>query len=394
MGPVKGDTSRVDIDVIWLETASLAAAVFWAAILLALFLLRENLYHRFLRRWNGAQSERRVALSLLAPSLLLLFCLGVWIWLWQLRESPDIQIALPAADSVKIGNTTTVIGGATLTIGGKNNGRLGIGTTGNGKSTNNKGTISKGNGSQKGTTGKGSFKFNNNVKGGAATQTAKPTRPSKPTVTKPAQTAVVDESCVSQGILSASQDCLDLVALVDKLTKAPIAYNRPARMYRGEPEQISLVIDPIGAADLKVEMRALTGPVIETETQITRNMSAEITGSLFEIEPAGTQTKTLSPLVPTRWDWRITPQKEGDAPLTLNIYVIFDQGEGQRESFAIRNYTDPVQVHVHAIDKVGDVVARAEPIYAFLVTVVTGLFGFCVWLIARWRRLKGGADTA
>lgn len=164
-------------------------------------------------------------------------------------------------------------------------------------------------------------------------------------------------------------------------------------MYRGEPEQISLVIDPTGRADLKLEMRALTGPVIETDTEITRKMSAEVTGSLFEIAPAGAQTKTLSPLVPTRWDWRITPQKEGDAPLTLNIYVIFEQDGKKRETVAVRNYTDPIQVQVHAIDKVGDVVARVEPIYAFLVTVVTGLFGFCLWLLARWRRLKGGSDT-
>lgn len=368
----------MDIDVTWLETASLAAAVVMAAVLFLLFAQREQLYRHFLKHCNGAESERRVAFCLLSPLILFLVFGSIWIWFWLLREPAEIQIALPAAD-------VTSVAGAQTTSGQDRRVEPGIGKKG---TTGVKNTTGK-----KNTSRKGGSTVKNSGRGGFATKPAKPPPPVRPPATAATQPKTGDASCINQGIISTSQDCLDLVALVEKLSTAPIAYNRPENMYRGEPEQISLVIDPLGATNLKAQMRALTGPVVETETQITRNMSAEITGSLFEIAPSGVQTKTLSPLVPTRWDWRITPQKEGDAPLTLNIYVIFDQGDGRRESIAIRNYTDPVQVHVHAIDKVGDVVARAEPVYAFLATVVTGLFGFCVWLITRWRKLKGGADA-
>lgn len=379
----------MDIDVIWLETAALLAALFWAALLLGLFLRRDSLYQRFLKHWNGAQSERAVTLSLVGSSLLFVFCTGMWVWLWQFHEPPEVQIALPAQESIKIDSSNVTIGEGNAGIGIGNTGYIKL--PGNKTATGKNVTVKKGPRVQTGKKNQTGKKGPSgaNLKGSSATRPTRPTPPAQPSTKQPA----TDASCVTQGVLSASSDCLDLVVLVKQLSKAPIAYNRPETMYRGEPEQISLVIDPGGTADMKLEMRALKGRVVETQTQTTRRMSAEIAGSLFEIEPAGVQTKTLSPLVPTRWDWRITPQKEGDAPLTLSIYVIFEQGDGRQEAIAIRNYTDPVQVHVHAMDKVGDVVAKAEPIYAFLATVVTGLFGFCVWLIARWRRLKDGANA-
>ncbi|WP_282608032.1 hypothetical protein [Pelagibius sp. Alg239-R121] len=394
----------MEIDAKWLETAALTTAVVMTLAALLLFLGRRRLYRRFLTRCNGAQSERRVMVSLLTPICIALVFAGVWIWYWQIREETRTEIALPAASSVKSGNTTIHLGGTSIAI-GKNStsgiGGIGLGTnnvvTGKTKTGTNKSNTGKKAGTKIGSKGVNSVVPTSKPSKPPTTTAATATTTATTTPTKVQPDIVVAgtkqapsevASCLSQGIISASQDCLDIAALVKKLAKAPIAYNRPQTMYRGEPEQISLVIDPAGTADLKVEMRALTGEVIETKTEVTRKMSAEIAGSLFEIMPAGAQLKTLSPIVPTRWDWRITPQKEGDAPLTLNVYVVFEQAGEKKEVVAVRSYTDPIQVDVHAIDQVGDVVSRAEPIYAFVATVTTGLFGFCVWLVTRWRKLK------
>ena len=111
-----------------------------------------------------------------------------------------------------------------------------------------------------------------------------------------------------------------------------LGHNLPDSMDLGEPEKIVLTItqsEMQNAVRKKVESLAAIGGVPtgqEVETALVRlgdSMTAElkdITGSAFEINPIGRDTKALTDTF-TSWQWYVKPVKAGDNILALALYI-------------------------------------------------------------------------
>ena len=69
-------------------------------------------------------------------------------------------------------------------------------------------------------------------------------------------------------------------------------------------------------------LEGLQGKVTEGTSVIARQMSAELFGASFEIDPKGPQKQLVIDVNTTKWKWKVKPLKEGkEELLTLDVYV-------------------------------------------------------------------------
>ena len=124
-------------------------------------------------------------------------------------------------------------------------------------------------------------------------------------------------------------------------------------MMVNKSEIVSLILDSTGNTDFAKELSNQSGSVEQGTTKISMEMEAELYGgSAFKILPERRQRRELSTLNPTRWNWDLTPLREGHHMLELTLYVILtNDGEKLSEDKAIAERRF-VMVSVRPLDRV------------------------------------------
>jgi hypothetical protein len=197
--------------------------------------------------------------------------------------------------------------------------------------------------------------------------------------------------CLALGIVS-GDICYDYKAIYDSLRRAPLAYNRPDKMTLGRRAEVSLVIDPTDTSDPAAALEGLEGSIVEGTTKISLNMSAQLQGAAFRMEPDGLQRKLVTSGTPTRWTWFVTPLEAGDDKIiTLDVYAHIQDGDNVLEPFSVRTYRDRISVDVATWDYVVSMVQDLTPVHAFVVALFGTLSGIAAWA---WRHSSRKTKSA
>lgn len=167
-----------------------------------------------------------------------------------------------------------------------------------------------------------------------------------------------------------------------------VTYNRPpATLGLNHPIDVSLVINATGVEGAGAEaLQGFDGEIVDRDVELTDVVSAQLTGPGFDIVEQTVERQRLSPRVLNRWQWRVTPTKEGTQTLVLEI---FGYADGALEGEPLDAYRDEIVVEVENLDRVISFAREYEPVFAVGAGVAGGLsalFGFLRFRGERKRR--------
>lgn len=167
-------------------------------------------------------------------------------------------------------------------------------------------------------------------------------------------------------------------SLAEQFKSREVTYNRPPSILAlDHPIDVSLVInatDEQGAGAAALD--GFDGTIVERDVELTDVVSAQLTGVGFDIIEQTVERQRLSPRVLNRWQWRVTPTKEGTQTLVLEI---FGYADGAFEGEPLDAYRDEIMVEVKNLDRLISFARDYEPVFAIGAGVAGGLsalFGF------------------
>jgi hypothetical protein len=183
--------------------------------------------------------------------------------------------------------------------------------------------------------------------------------------------------CRALGVLG---KCTQYESILKDLLDAPFAYNRPNTMWRDEPTSISAILDPGFTIDPADALAGQEGDIVQVQSKISRYMSAELSGAVFQVEPTGPQRRLITTTSPTQWNWKATPLKSGSKQLiVLQIFAHIQENGEVSDPITIRTFPDYIRVNIKTWDQMIDVVKDIQPVHAFLVAVSGSVSGLFVW---------------
>ncbi len=198
-----------------------------------------------------------------------------------------------------------------------------------------------------------------------------------------------DARCRALGVLG---KCPDLKAVFDQLLQKPVEYNHPDKMLLGRKTEIALVIrtDWEGKdlpKEVSDELKGLPGAVKQGVSKITRIMSAELSGSDFEISPSGSQERTVVPPEPVSWNWQVMPTDTGkDKRLKLRLYAHLEGPGGAMPPVLVKTLDANIDVDVTTWDWMVNQARTLEPFYAVTAGLLGLLTAILTFLFARKRK--------
>lgn len=177
-------------------------------------------------------------------------------------------------------------------------------------------------------------------------------------------------------------------SIQEQFESREVTYNRPpSTLALNHPIDVSLVINATGVEGAGAEaLDGFDGEVVERDVELTDVVSAQLTGPGFDIVEQTVERQRLSPRVLNRWQWRVTPTKEGRQTLVLEI---FGYADGALEGEPLDAYRDEIVVEVENLDRVISFAREYEPVFAIGAGVAGGLsalFGFLRFRGERKRR--------
>lgn len=177
-------------------------------------------------------------------------------------------------------------------------------------------------------------------------------------------------------------------SIQEQFESREVTYNRPpSTLALNHPIDVSLVINATGVEGAGAEaLDGFDGEIVERDVELTDVVSAQLTGPGFDIVEQTVERQRLSPRVLNRWQWRVTPTKEGRQTLVLEI---FGYADGALEGEPLDAYRDEIVVEVENLDRVISFAREYEPVFAIGAGVAGGLsalFGFLRFRGERKRR--------
>lgn len=191
-----------------------------------------------------------------------------------------------------------------------------------------------------------------------------------------------------------------LQAVLDQLSAADLAFNRPSEMTVGEVVSIELVLSPQSVSGLatvpetaSVEDRAEAVGLSEDlvgATQVVSGvrygpqMQAELSGIDFEISPSGPQAKTVLPDQSVTWVWSVKPKAPGDAQiLTLGVSALLKADGIDLPPVEIRTFTERFPVRITFWGRVVQVSSELKAVHGAVAAVGGTLVAIGLWF---WKR--------
>ncbi len=147
---------------------------------------------------------------------------------------------------------------------------------------------------------------------------------------------------------------------LDNFKSRPIAYNRPPEvMALNQAVDVSLIIDATDEANPAAGLEGFEGEVVERDVVLSDEVAAQLTGQAFDIQLMSVSRQILSSRAQNRWQWRVTPIKEGEHMLILEI---FGYAKGSNAAEPLDAYRDKISVEVKQIDKIVTLAKDYEPV--------------------------------
>ncbi len=210
--------------------------------------------------------------------------------------------------------------------------------------------------------------------------------PSRPRAPLPAGASELSEdACRTLGVTG---HCADLNAVLAQLLEKPLEYNRPQEMFLYRQSAIGLVLrtDWEGKdmpAAVSEELKGLPGEVRQGLTKITRVMSAELSGSGFDIAPSGRQERMVMLPQPVSWNWQVTPKDTGPGkPLKLQLFAHLEGPNGS-SPVLLKTLDSTIGVDVKTWDWIVAQVRAMQPIYAIIAAILAVLTVFLTYSFTR-----------
>jgi len=130
---------------------------------------------------------------------------------------------------------------------------------------------------------------------------------------------------------------------------ASFAYNAPESLALDQTTTVQLLINPSSSPDALATQAVKGGSVISGTVEITPRMKAELIapdGSAFAITALHDSPEQLvSATQTTKWEWQVTPKKEGLQHLTLVIYRLVKY-QGQDYWREVKTYQSDIAINV------------------------------------------------
>ncbi len=239
------------------------------------------------------------------------------------------------------------------------------------------------------------------------TESAPPPPPPAPVASAPARrTAESDDAGVADemasGAVAAEEESFAIASapapepepmvatqsIAEQFRSREVTYNRPPQtLALNHAIDVSLVINATGVEGAGAEALAgFDGEIIDRDVELTDVVSAQLTGPGFDIVEQTVERQRLSPRVLNRWQWRVTPTREGTQTLVLEI---FGYADGALEGEPLDAYRDEIVVEVRNLDRLISFAQEYEPVFAVGAGVFGGLsalFGFLRFRGDRKRR--------
>jgi hypothetical protein len=151
-------------------------------------------------------------------------------------------------------------------------------------------------------------------------------------------------------------------AAAEDLARAEIRYNAPDSMQLNMPIDMRLVVDASGLAAPEILLDGLPGEVREGQAELTRQVTATLTGSGFDIRPLKPARQVLPEDRASTWQWEVTPREEGRKTLLLEVFA---HPGGSDAAASVAEFRDEIDVQVTTLSKVLDFVQTAQPAIGF-----------------------------
>jgi hypothetical protein len=148
------------------------------------------------------------------------------------------------------------------------------------------------------------------------------------------------------------------------------------------PIDLRLVVDPTGMENPESLLEGLPGEVREGQADLTRQVTATLTGSGFDIRPLKPPRQVLAGDRATTWQWEVTPREGGTRTLFLDVFAHPGGGEA---AASVREFRDDIEVEVTFVSRALGFAQTAQPAVGFGAGAVSLLLAG-VGLVRRRRR--------
>lgn len=169
----------------------------------------------------------------------------------------------------------------------------------------------------------------------------------------------------------------------DAFQDANIAFQTPEVMSMGRAQEVELLFSLQKTVE---ELKSELGDAFPTDGATISSapvMEATLTGSAFDILPAGPQRQAVRVEDNTSWEWSVTPQQQGNQTLKLRVFAVVNI-QGIAAPMEIKTFERDIPVEVTIGQRVGQF-AMQHPELVWVALVVP-LAGF----MSRWFRRKDG----
>lgn len=209
--------------------------------------------------------------------------------------------------------------------------------------------------------------------------------------------AQAEQWCDAIGSMLAKADCAYVTMQQNRLQEGLAAPNVPDVMTLNTPVQVSLVIGKGPDAKQKIQdtlpENNEVGPTVKVV--LSQKVTASLSGSAFEINPQGAVEKNLGALQSAVWHWDVTPKRQGEQKLTMEVTSLaVDRSgntypiEGTQKQITVRVDVAPEDQRKQFFDRLERVATDSLPAleswqkwFGALAVLIAAIFG--VWWAIR-----------
>lgn len=171
-------------------------------------------------------------------------------------------------------------------------------------------------------------------------------------------------------------------AIDETLSKLPlgnIAFNVPRAMNIDTTTMIQLALGLKTSVDKLKEMIAATGEKVGANIRIADRMEARLSGQGFSITAITPETQAISGTDITKWEWEVTPKREGVQRLHLTLSVLLNV-DGASTGRAVRTFDRDIDIQVTLKQRVSAfLVNNWQWLWAVILVPIAGMLWRVIW---------------
>jgi hypothetical protein len=169
----------------------------------------------------------------------------------------------------------------------------------------------------------------------------------------------------------------------------PVVYQPPKALLLHKPVSFKLVIEALGPGSAK---GAFNGDTVTGHAQISRTVTATLSAPAgVTITPLSPATQTVTDIANPTWLWDVTAETPNAATLELSIASLVTI-DGVDHPVPIEVYDAQIPVQLSVMDRIQLWIAQIDPIWKWLIGVITVVGGAIGWALGwRLKLRRGGA---